>query len=68
MTMGAKAKRHCRILLSSNSEVTKNCRAKEVLGVDELEARMDKITDRVARYKTNAERAHTDDEAQRLSN
>jgi hypothetical protein len=40
--MGAKAKRHCRILLSSNSEVTKNCRAKEVLGVDELEAVADR--------------------------
>ena len=36
--------------------------------LEQLEARMDKITDRVARYKTNAERAHTDDEAQRLSN
>jgi hypothetical protein len=42
----------------------------ETQKLEQLEARMDEITDRVARYKTNAarERADTDDEAQRLSN
>jgi hypothetical protein len=42
----------------------------ETQKLEQLEARMDEITDRVARYKTNAarERADTGDEAQRLSN
>ena len=42
----------------------------ETQKLEQLEARMDEMTDRVARYKTNAarERADTDDEAQRLSN
>jgi hypothetical protein len=42
----------------------------ETQKLEQLEARIDEIANRVARYKTNAarERADTDDEAQRLSN